>query len=869
MLTPLKKMLDRAQSEKEESDAAYFDALMYAGEMVVKLVAAGLVAAVQDDKERHRYRLEHQLVRANSLGNWAQAIDDILTGPSSQFLDTKVWPTQRELTQKKSARAWQAIALQDISESLRCVKLPGLEPDANIQGRDWFKEFVRLRNGTRGHGAPSTTALGQACPHLERSIVAVASNLPLFSMPWAYLYRNLSGKYRVTAWSDIDDTFENLKRDTSYSFVNGVYISLEEPRHVVLIESDAEGSDYWFANGGFSDRDYEMLSYLTNDRVFVSSTPYMHPVEKLPPSETQGMGHLDSKGGTFTNLPDAPGKYVPRQQLETELEEQLIELDRHFIVTLTGRGGIGKTSTALRVITTLMESNRCPYEVVVWFSARDIDLLESGPKVVQPHGVSISDFAIEYARLLNPGEMHIRGFDSKDYLARQLAGDAIGPTLFVFDNFETTTFPLEVFSWLDTCVRGPNKVLITSRDRRFTGDYVVQVPGMTHSEAEELIARTSDALGITKTISGAYTQEIIEESGGHPYIIKLMLGEMARSDEKRPKRIMAGQSEALVALFERSYNRLSPAAQRVFLTLCNWRSSVPSLAMEAVLLRPQNERIDVQAAIEELVQSSFVDEAFDDYTGEAEVAVPLAARLFGLRKLEVSIWRASIEADTSMLHLLGARISGSTVELGKRIERLFNNVAIELSRGVREFSEIRPVLEFITTRYPFGSVLLADLVVELGLGGAEEERYLLHYVEHPESHEAPVWPVWKRIADIRSNLADVSGELHALSQICRLDSIPTNVLSNAANRINGILRRIPLGQPSREEKQFIIRDVVGAFQRRSMHEHELDATDLSRLAWLQVHLDDTAAALDTVHQGLALDPDNTHCQRLEARLSGP
>ena len=30
-------------------------------------------------------------------------------------------------------------------------------------------------------------------------------------------------------------------------------------------------------------------------------------------------------------------------------------------------------------------------------------------------------------------------------------------TLFVFDNFETTTSPLAVFQWLDSYVRGPNK----------------------------------------------------------------------------------------------------------------------------------------------------------------------------------------------------------------------------------------------------------------------------------------------------------------------------------------------------------------------------------------------------------------------------
>ncbi len=690
--------------------------------------------------------------------------------------------------------------------------------------------------------------------------------MQLFSLPWAYLHRNISGKFRVTKWSDIDETLEQLKSDATYSFVDGVYVSFEKLRQAVLIESDAEGSDYWLANGGFNDHEYEMLSYLTNDRVFKPSGPYMQPVEKLPPSETQGLGQLDLKVNTFTNLPGPPTKYVPRQQLEKELEKQLTDPSRHFVVTLTGRGGIGKTSTALQVITTLIESGLCPYEVVVWFSARDVDLLESGPKAVQPHGVSILDFANEYARLLNPGEMHSKGFDSKDYLARQLEGATVGPTLFVFDNFETTASPFEVFTWLDTYVRGDNKVLITSRDRRFTGDYVVHVPGMTYPEAEELIIRTASALGINQAIAGEYTKEIVEESDGHPYIIKLMLGEIARSGSGRPGRIMARQDEALVALFERSYNKLSPAAQRVFLTLCNWRSSVPALAVEAILLRPQNERIDAEGAIEELIQSSFIEESLADTTGEAELTVPLAARLFGSRKLEVSVWRAPIEADTSMLHLLGARPTGSTVELGQRIQRLFKNAANALGKGEREFSEIRPVLEFMTTRYPLGYVLLADLVGELGLEGSEEEQYLLKYAERPESNEMPAGLVWRRIADIRGNRGDVKEELHALAQICRVDSTPINVLSNTANRINGILAGSP-AQLSQEEKQLLIGDVVGAFQPRVSQGYEADATDLSRLAWLQVHLGDTALALETVRRGLALDPGNTHCQRIEAKLS--
>ena len=864
MLKPIQKMLDQAENEKSDSDSAYFDALMYAGEVVMKLTVSGLVAAVQDDKERNRYRLEHQLVRADSLGTWAAVLDDVLTGPSSQFLDHAARDTQQDLTQWVAHGTWQFAAMKDLRESIKHVQLGNDETTARIQGRMWFKEFTRLRNGTRGHGAPLAAARGLACLNLRQSIEGMASNLSILSLPWAYLHRNLSDKYRITLWGNTSETLESLKRDTRYSFENGVYIDLSTLRSVKLAHADSQGLDYWFVNGRFKDSDYEMLSYLTNDRIRMSSAPYMLPAGELPASETEGLGDLDLKGKAFTNLPDPISKYISREQLETELEEQLLDTGRHFIVTLTGRGGIGKTSIALQVMTNLIHSEDCPYGVAVWFSSRDVDLLDHGPKAVQAQGVSITDFAQEYTKLLKPGERFNKGFKAQEYLAQQLAGDTSYPTLFVFDNFETTTSPVEVFRWLDTHVRAPNKVLITSRDRRFTGDYVVPVRGMTYSEARNLIIQTANILNISGSINENYIEQLVDESDGHPYIIKLMLGEIKRGTGlKIPERIMAGHGEALTALFERSYNRLSPAGKRVFLTLCNWRSSVPALALEAVLMRPENELIDVQIALDELVESSFIDENRDDSFGEAEVNVPLAARLFGVPKLDVSIWRASIEADTSLLYLLGARKSGSNPELDGRILQFFNNVASELLKESKKYSEVRPILDFLATRYPYASVLNAELIEELHLDDSEEEHYL-KYVERPEHRKMPAWRIWKRIADIRERHEDMTGVLDALAQICRHVNTPSIELSNTANRINSILRSMPGYEVSHEVKRILIKDVVGALQRCL---DELDATDLSRLAWLQVHLGEYPAALDTVTKGLEIDPYNTHCRRLQTRLS--
>ena len=110
-------------------------------------------------------------------------------------------------------------------------------------------------------------------------------------------------------------------------------------------------------------------------------------------------------------------------------------------------------------------------------------------------------------------------------------------------------------------------------------------------------------------------------------------------------------------------------------------------------------------------------------------------------------------------------------------------------------------------------------------------------------------------------------ELHALAQSCRRDNTPLIELSDAANQINNIFSKLRWESPdalSREEKQFLIRDVVGKLE---LARAELNPTDLSRLAWLQLHLGDRDSALVTVNQGLSIDPEHYHCLGLKARLS--
>src|SRR5260370_276107 len=249
--------------------------------------------------------------------------------------------------------------------------------------------------------------------------------------------------------------------------------------------------------------------------------------------------------------------------------------DRHPLITLQGRGGVGKTSLALEVLHQIAEGEIC---YIIWFSSRDIDLLPEGPRVVRPDVLGIEDLARDFTGLMRPG-LAVKRREAETYLTESLAGQSEdGPFIFVFDNFETIRQQRELFAYLSNAIRLPHKGLITTRTRDFKADYPIEVRGMTRSEFTELVDDGSERLSIASLIDSEYEEQLFEESDGHPYITKILLGEVAHAAIRVSlKRIITPNDALLNALFDRSFAALSPAAQRVFLTLCSWRSLIPPI----------------------------------------------------------------------------------------------------------------------------------------------------------------------------------------------------------------------------------------------------------------------------------------------------
>ncbi len=863
---PIRRIWEqRVDRAREESESLVFQELLSCGEMVTKIVASALVAAVENDRDNHRYKQIHRLVRADGVGEWAQVIDEVVGGSTSRFLLPEVRGLQRELNQGHRASDWQYESVALLHRCLRVLNLRSEDFPQKVLGRKWFSDFALLRNKTRGHGAPPSRRQEEVRPYLEESVRLLINNLSLFQYQWAHLHQKLSGSYRVTKLTPDATHFEYLRSDNAVNMPDGVYFYLRQPVRVELIKSDQDASDFFFPNGAWNDRQkrFELLSYITDERLEEAADPYLAPAGTWPASKTEGASILDDQGKTWGNLPPAPEPYVQRQTLEEMLYDELLKKDQHPIVTLVGRGGIGKTSLALSVLHKVAE--REEYSAIIWFSARDVDLLPEGPKRVRQRVVTKKDIADHLVSLMEPSERVEKGFKALDYLSETLyksplTTDGDGALLFVFDNFETVRNPVDLFEYIDHYVRLPNKVLITTRFRDFKSDYPIEVPSMSRLEAERLIDATADTLGVRELLNEQYREKLYNESGGHPYVIKILLGEVKKARKLVPvPRIMEGKDRILDALFDLTFQGLSPAARRIYLTLCNWRSVVPQLAIEAAMLRSSEERVEVEEAVEELSSSSLVEVTESKKDGERFVTVPLAASLFGTRKLEVSPLRNKVEADSQLLRAFGA---GKQTDIQRGIEPRIKRLFAYTANRPQELQSRLPMLEFVARRYPPAWRLLVSLHEESGAPDRWENAKMAvrQYLEFATSNDDREW-AWDKLANLCQKTGDYSEEIDALVQRCQLRNASLRSMSYAAGRLLTVNSE-QYEVWDKEEKEVVVHNLIGLMQS---HMKEMHSSDLARLVYLYLIVDEKEQAREATELGLQKDPNNPHIRRAAER----
>lgn len=288
------------------------------------------------------------------------------------------------------------------------------------------------------------------------------------------------------------------------------------------------------------------------------------------------------------------------------------------------------------------------------------------------------------------------------------------------------------------------------------------------------------------------------------------------------------------------YARLSPAARRTFLTLSNWGTSTPELAVEAVLLQAKHERFDVVSAIDELALSSFITRNSTSDHGLTLLEIPLVAVIFGRKKLSVEPLKTDVDEDTELLRILSSSSANSAQGL---VQRIFQNAAKQLAAESVKFNDILPVLEFIGGHVPYAWLLLSQLYEEIlgdtGLPAAKEavKRYLEAVPRGLDQVRG-----WERLAFLCEKTDDFEGFADAEASLAEVPGISVNTMSNAAQNVIAMLRDISYKVQPLERRKKIKQTLPRISVMIASQVNHCGATEFSQLAWLALHVDDKIAA---------------------------
>ena len=202
----------------------------------------------------------------------------------------------------------------------------------------------------------------------------------------------------------------------------------------------------------------------------------------------------------FQNLPRQFYEFVGREEEILEVQKLLAPSSKHFLITIDGIAGIGKTALALEVgyryLRDAADPARNLFEAIIWVSAKEVQLEASRIVKKHPAARTVTDLFRMISLTLDREDIIRSDLETQFILVR--AALTKRRTLLIIDNLETVSDDLVLDFLRD--LPAPTKALITTRSR-IDGAVSRRLSAMADCDARRILSEecAKHNVGLTAT----------------------------------------------------------------------------------------------------------------------------------------------------------------------------------------------------------------------------------------------------------------------------------------------------------------------------------------------------------------------------------
>lgn len=314
------------------------------------------------------------------------------------------------------------------------------------------------------------------------------------------------------------------------------------------------------------------------------------------------------QSGILNNVPipdyEYEGGFVGREHDRKRIIQYLLS-EKFPVITITGAGGVGKTSLALRIIQELTQNpSQKKFDAIIWLSAKENRLTAIGIEDIEPTLKSYEELLDTIIEVMDFDDENDGNVEEKEKLVNQIL-ELSNKVIIIIDNLETITDQ----RILNFIIEAPINIKFLITSRRGIGQIEIrhEVKQLKEKEAIYLFRQLAKDKQLQSLLSlpDDTIKSYVEKVSFYPLAIKWVIGQIARGKDINRVISLIKDTESDISrfCFEQIFNSLSADCKNILYAVCCFDENPTSSVLQYVVEQSDD---TFDKSIEELILVSLI-----------------------------------------------------------------------------------------------------------------------------------------------------------------------------------------------------------------------------------------------------------------------